>query len=185
MGLALHRMSFADFLAWEQAQPDRHEFHRGEVFAMVGGTARHNRVILNLATALLPHLDGTPCQLFTETMKLALADETVLYPDLMVACGGPLAGDEQAIANPKLVVEVLSPSTRGYDKRDKFMLYRSLPSLREYALVDPSSRAVEVFTWTDAGWLLADQTGRAELRLASVALQLPQAELFKGVALAA
>jgi hypothetical protein len=74
MGLPIARLTLTEFLAWEAEQPDRHEFHRGEVFAMVGGTARHHRVILNLAARLGEHLDGSGCQVFAETMKLQLAD---------------------------------------------------------------------------------------------------------------
>ena len=80
------------------------------------------------------------------------------------------------------MIEVLSPSTSGYDKRDKFALYRTLPSLREYALVDPVTRQVEVFTKAEAGaWRFTDQSGAEALTLASIALELPVAAVFKGV----
>lgn len=174
-------LTLAQFLAWEGEQPERHEFYRGEVIAMVGGTARHNRVILNLAGRLSEHLDGTGCQVFAETMKVQLADEAILYPDVLVACGKPEAGDEQVVRDPKLIIEVLSPSTKGYDRRNKFILYRTLPSLQEYVLIDPSTREVEVFTLTDGGWLLTDQTKAAELRLASIAATLSIDAVFKGV----
>jgi Uma2 family endonuclease len=127
MGVPLQKMSLVDFLVWEESQPQRHEFFRGETFAMVGGTARHNRVILNLASRIGDHLDGSSCQVFAENMKVQIA-EGMLYPDVMVTCGKSEAGDEQMVNDPKLIIEVLSPSTRGYDKRDKFILYRSLPS---------------------------------------------------------
>jgi Uma2 family endonuclease len=181
MGLPIARLTLTEFLAWEAEQPDRHEFYRGEVFAMVGGTARHHRVILNLAARLGEHLDGSGCQVFAETMKLQLADEAVLYPDLMVSCGKALAGDEQVVTDPKLVIEVLSPSTMGYDRRNKFILYRSLPSLREYVLIDPASREVEVFTLTDGGWLLSDQTRAPALSLGSIGAVVPMAAVFRGV----
>jgi Uma2 family endonuclease len=181
MGLPLKKMTVAEFLVWEEQQPDRHEFYRGETFAMVGGTARHNRVILNLASRIADHLDATPCQVFAENMKVQLA-QGVLYPDVVVTCGKAEAGDEQTIADPKLVIEVLSPSTKGYDKRDKFILYRTLPSLREYVLIDPSERRVEVFTLTEAGaWLLTDQTGTDNLTLTSIDCNLSMALVFKGV----
>ena len=112
MGPPLQRMTCAEFLAWEEQQPDGHEFYGGEIFAMVGGTARHNRVILNLASRIADPLDGTPCQVFAEHMKVQLADG-VLYPDVMVTCGQPEAGDEQAISDPKLIIEVLSPQHHG------------------------------------------------------------------------
>ncbi len=182
MGLPLHKPTLAEFLAWEGDQADRHEFYRGDVFAMVGGTARHNRVIMNLGSRIADHLDGTGCQVFAESMKVQIA-EGVLYPDLVVTCGKPDAGDEQILADPTLIIEVLSPSTRGYDKRDKFALYRSITSLREYALIDPGTRQVEVFTLAEAGaWLFTDQTAAGVLTLRTVDLVLPFDQVFKGVA---
>ena len=181
MGMPLQKMTMAEFLVWEEAQPDRHEFHRGETFAMVGGAARHNRVILNLASRIGELLDGTPCQVFAESMKVQIA-EGILYPDVLVTCGKAEAGDEKIITDPKLVIEVLSPSTKGYDQRDKFALYRGLPSLLEYALIDPATRQVEVFTLGDAGrWMFTDQTRGSDLVLTSIGLTLPLALVFKGV----
>lgn len=185
MGLPLSKMTLAEFLAWEGEQPERHEFFRGETFAMVGGTWRHNRVVLNLASRIGEHLDGTPCQVFAESVKVRLS-EAVLYPDVMVTCGKAEAGDELAVTDPKLVIEVLSPGTKGYDKRDKFILYRTLASLREYVLIDPAQRQVEVFTLAEAGtWLLTDQTRAEVLTLASIDFTLPMAAVFKGVEAAA
>ena len=181
MGMPLQKMSTTEFLAWEEHQPERHEFYLGETFAMVGGTARHNRVILNLASRIGDHLDGTTCQVFAENMKVQIA-EGVLYPDVMVTCGKAQAGDEQTVTDPKLIIEVLSPSTRGYDKRDKFILYRTLASLREYALIDPAKRQVEVFTLAEGGtWTLTDQTAADMLTLASIDCKLSMESVFKGV----
>jgi len=182
MGLPLAKMTLDEFLVWEEREPERNEFYRGEVFAMVGGTARHNRVILNLAGRIGDHLDGSPCQVFAESMKVQV-NEGILYPDVMVTCGKAQAGDEKIIADPKLVIEVLSPSTSGYDKRDKFALYRWLPSLHEYALIDPATRQIEVFTKAEFGstWLFKDQSNAEALVLASIGLTLPTAAVFKGV----
>jgi Uma2 family endonuclease len=150
---------------------------------MVGGTARHNRVILNLAGRINDHLDGTGCQVFAENLKVQLADEGSLYPDVMVTCGRAEAGDELVVTDPKLIIEVLSPSTKGYDKRDKFILYRTLSSLREYVLIDPDKRQVEVFTLAEGGaWLLTDQTNTGALRLQAIDLVMPFEQVFKGLA---
>ena len=185
MGLPVEKKTLVEFLAWEERQPDRNEFLRGETFAMVGGTARHNRVIMNLGSRIAEHLDGTGCQAFSESMRVQIP-EGILYPDVVVTCGKAEAGDEKIITDPKLVIEVLSPSTKGYDQRDKFVLYRSLPSLREYALIDPSDRRVEVFTLADAGaWLLVDQTKAGALTLRSIDLSIPMDAVFKGVERAA
>ncbi len=181
MGMPLQKMTMAEFLAWEAEQTERHEFYRGETYAMVGGSARHNRVILNLASRIGDHLDGTPCQVFAESIKVGLA-EGYLYPDVMVTCGKAVAGDEQIISDPKLVIEVLSPSTKGYDRRDKFILYRSLDSLREYVLIDPAERRVEVHTIAGVdSWTLVDQSKGAELTLSSIDLTMPMEAVFKGV----
>ena len=175
-------MTWTGFLAWEAHQTERHEFVGGETFAMTGGTARHNRVILNLVSRIGDLLGGTTCQVFAGSMKVQFADG-VLYPDLMVTCGKAEAGDEQVVTDPKLIVEVLSPGTRGYAQRDKFILYRTLTSLREYVLIDPAKRQVEVFTLGDGGgaWTLTDQTAAEVFTLASINCRLPMEFVFKGV----
>jgi Uma2 family endonuclease len=175
------KMDLTEFLDWEVHQPERHEFFRGETFAMVAGTARHNRVVLNLASLIGDHLDGSRCQVFAGSMKVQIADG-VLYPDVIVTCGKAEAGDEQSVTEPKLIIEVLSASTSGYDKRDKFILYRTLASLREYVLIDPTKRQVEVFTLAEAGaWLLTDQTTADVLSLVSLDCKLPMELVFKGL----
>ena len=178
----VQRMTLVEFLAWEEAQPARHEFIGGEIFPVVAGIARHNRVILNLARHIGDHLDGTPCQVSAESMKVQITDG-ILYPDVMVTCGKAEAGDEQTVIEPKLIIDVLSPSISGYDQRDKFILYRTMASLREYVLIDPTKRQVESFTLTDGGsWLLTDQTNFIDLTLSSIDLKLPMELVFKGVA---
>lgn len=119
-------------------------------------------------------------------MKLPTADG-VLYPDVLVTCGKAEAGDEQAVTDSKLIVEVLSPGARGYDQPDKFIVYRTLASLREYVVIDPTKRQVEVFSWVNEGaWLLtdqirSDQTIAGVLSLASIDCKLAMEVVFKGV----
>ena len=181
MGTRPQKMTMAEFLTWEAKQPERYEFYRGDVFVMTGSSARLNRVILNLASRIGDHLDGTACQVFAQGVKVGLVDG-YLYPDVMVTCGKALAGDEQVIHDPKLVIEVLSPSAKGYDKRDKFTLYRTLASLREYVLIDAEDRRVEVFTLAGAdSWTLVDQSRAAVLTLGSIDLALPMEAIFQGV----
>ena len=148
-------MTLTEFLDWEAKQSERHEFYRGETFARCGETARHNRVVLNLASRIVNHLNGTPCQVFAMSMKVQILDG-MLYPDVMVTCAKAEAGDELTVTNPRLIIEVISP---GCDKRYKFTLYRTLASLREYVLIDPARRQVELFTLAqDGAWLPAEQT---------------------------
>jgi Uma2 family endonuclease len=183
MGLPIRKMTLEEFLEWEEAQPERHEFWRGEIFAMVGEALRHNRVVLNLARRIGDHLDGSGCQVFTENVKVRLGDDGILYPDVVVTCHSDMAGSESWITEPRLIVEVLSPSTMAYDRGDKFALYRMLPSLQAYVLVNPAKWRVEVFTRGEAGtWLFADQTDAKALTLASIDLTVPFDHLFKGTA---
>jgi Uma2 family endonuclease len=182
MGVPMHRLSLAEYMAWEAEQEGRNEFCRGEVFAMVGGRRGHSRVIANLVRHLGNHLDGTPCQVFSEGMKVQIGDDTVLYPDVFVTCDKSFRFDELAITEPILVVEVLSPATQGYDRSAKFASYRRLASLREYALIDPDSRRVEVFRPAEDGhWKLFDMTDGEALALDSVGCTISLAAVFQGM----
>ena len=175
-------MTLTEFLDWEAKQSERHEFYRGETFARCGETARHNRVVLNLASRIGNHLNGTPCQVFAANMKVQISDG-VLYPDVMVTCAKAEAGDEQTVTAPRLIIDVLSPDTNGHNQRDKFNLYRTLASLREYVLIDPVTRRVEVFTLAPVVgvWLPADQSQVSALTLSSIDCTLPMESVFKGV----
>ena len=182
MALPAHKPTLADYLVWEEAQPERHEFYRGEFFAMVGGRRINGLVTGNLYAALRQRLQGSPCKAFFESMKLQVADDAIFYPDLFVTCDAADLKTEQVFRQPLLVVEVLSDSTQAFDRGLKFAAYRQLDSLREYALIDPDSRRVEVFRRNERLLFeLHDQTGTAELYLASVDLHLPMAELFDGL----
>ena len=97
--MPLPKMTLAEFLVWEEEQTERHEFYRGEIFAMVSGTARHNRVILNLASRISDHLDGTPCQVFAAGVKVGIA-EGFLYPDVMVTCATYRRQKPRALRHP-------------------------------------------------------------------------------------
>jgi Uma2 family endonuclease len=182
MGTALPKLSLEAYLAWENEQPDKHEFHRGEVFAMVGGRRVHGVVVTNLTAALRPALRGTPCRVFSESMKVQPADDTILYPDLFVTCDPADLRTEMIFRAPKLVIEVLSPTTQAYDRSLKFALYRRMASLQEYALVDPDTRRVEVFRiGRDGLWVLHDMSDGPMLALASIGCELPMSEVFDGV----
>lgn len=182
MGVPLHKLSLAEYMAWEAEQEGRNEFHRGEVFAMVGGRRGHGRIIANLVRHLGNHLDGTPCQVFSEGLKVQISDDTVLYPDVFVTCDKRFRSDELVVTEPVMVVEVLSPATQSYDRSQKFAFYRRLPSLREYALIDPDTRRVEVFRPAEDGhWKLFDMSDSNALSLESVGCDIELAAVFQGM----
>ena len=182
MGVPLHGKSVAEYLAWESDQAGRNEFWRGEVFAMVGSKRGHGRVIANLMRHLGNHLDDTPCQAFSENMKVQVGQEAVLYPDVFVTCDREFTASQAVFTAPVLVIEVLSPSTQAYDRSKKFAIYRQLTSLREYALIDPDSRRVEVFRPAEDGhWKLFDMSDDDALILESVGCRLALLDVFKGM----
>ena len=175
-------LSLEAYLAWEEDQPERHEFHRGEVFAMVGAKRVHGRVVGNIERELGMLLKGTPCQTFHEGMKVQIADDTVLYPDVFVTCDKADLATDRIFTAPTLVIEVLSPSTQGYDRSQKFALYRRIPALQEYILVDPDTRRVESFRrGVDGLWVLHDMSDGDTLEVASLGLHVPLAEVFAGI----
>lgn len=182
MGSPLPKLTLEDYLRWENEQPDRHEFHRGEVFAMVGGRRVHGRVVANLVRSLGNALSGSKCQVFAESMKVQPSDDTILYPDVFVTCDPGDLRAEMIFRAPTLVIEVLSPTTQAYDRSQKFALYRRLASLKEYALVDPETRRIEVFrVGADGLWVLHDMSESVVLTLTSVGFEMTLSDVFEGV----
>lgn len=176
------KMSLQAYLEWENQQPDRNEFVAGEVFAMVGARRVHGRVVSNLNRELGNLLRGSPCQVFSEGMKVQVADDTVLYPDVFVTCDKADLATDQIFRAPVLVVEVLSPGTQSYDRSRKFALYRRIPALQEYILVDPDTRRVEGFRRNEQGqWVLHDMSDGELLEAASIGATVPLAEVFDGI----
>jgi Uma2 family endonuclease len=166
MGAPLHK-SLTEYLTWEDHQDTRSEFYRSEVFPMVGGRRGHGRVVANLIRHLGNHLDGrSPCQAFSENMKVQVGDEAMLYPDVFVTCDERFSAIDPVFTEPLLIIEVLSPSTQRSDGSEKFAIYRRLSSLQEYVLVDLETRRIEVFRpVADGNCLYLDMTAQGLLRL--------------------
>jgi Uma2 family endonuclease len=176
------KLTLEAYLAWENEQPERHEFHQGEVFAMVGARRAHGRVVSNLNRRFSEAPDGSPCQVFTEGMKVQIGEDTVLYPDVFVTCDKADLATDMIFRAPMLVVEVLSPSTQAYDRSAKFALYRRIPALQEYILVDPEPRRVEAFRrGADDRWVLDDMSESGTLEAASVGCRVAMVDVFDGI----
>ena len=182
MGHAQPIFSLDDFLAWEQTQTERHEYVCGEVFSMVGARRVHGIVSLNIAAGLKAQLRGSPCRVFTESMQLKAAPNVLFYPDVFVTCDAADLRTELLFSAPTVVAEVLSPSTQAFDRGQKFSWYRRLASLREYLLVDPDSREMELFRrGADGLFTLHDLTGMPQVELTSIGCSLPAEEIFDGL----
>jgi Uma2 family endonuclease len=185
MGHAAHRpaLTAADYLAWEHAQPERHEFVDGEVFALAGAEDRHVTVSGNLYIALRQHLSGSPCRTYMGDMRVHVAAvNSYFYPDVVVTCSPADLASSSVKTEPTLLIEVLSPSTASYDMGLKFAHYRRLPSLQEYAWVDLDSRTANVYRkGPDGLWVLHPFGAGETVALASVALEITAAKLFEEV----
>jgi Uma2 family endonuclease len=173
-----------DYLAWEEQQPEKHEYLAGEVFAMVGARREHVVVSGNLYAAFRQRLRGGPCQAYVSDLKLRVeAVDAFFYPDVMVSCEPRDHAAVQFIEHPILIVEVLSESTAAFDRGDKFAAYRTLPSLQEYVLVDIPSRRVETFRRTaDSDWLFHEhRPERGDCHFPAVGVSIPFDEIFENV----
>jgi Uma2 family endonuclease len=143
-----------EYLDLEEQAEYKSEYYQGEIFAMSGGSPNHALIAANLIATLRSQLKGTGCRVFTGDLRVHIpASGLYTYPDVTVVCGRlELTGDRQDnLANPVILVEVLSPGTESYDRGQKFSLYRSIPSLREYVLVSQDRISVEVFRRNDVG----------------------------------
>lgn len=178
------QLSFEDWLAAERESLDeRTEYIGGEVFAMAGGTAEHNAIISNINGLLWAQTKGRPCHVYASGMKLHIESaDAGRYPDLMALCGDQRFHDDRRdlLLNPSLICEVLSSSTEGYDRGDKFALYRSVPSLQEYLLVAQHRVQVDLYTRDDTGrWILTSfDRPTDEVTLPSIDCRLALADVY-------
>ena len=144
-----------EYLAFEEAVPERHEFVRGRIYAMSGGVWAHEAVKINVTTALRTATRGRGCAIGGSDLRVWIpAAEAFKYPDASALCGRPELREPArnvSLLNPSLIVEVLSPSTEAYDRAEKFALYQRLDSLREYVLIAQDRMRIERFT-RDADW---------------------------------
>ena len=170
---APRRCTVEEYFALEERGDVRHEFFEGEVFAMAGESTAHNLIAGNLYSALRTAVRGRGCRVFMEGIQLAVREgRHYAYPDVMVTCDPADLQAPRRVRHPVLLVEVLSPLTAAYDRRQKFRQYKQLPALRHYLLVSQSQWLVEWFRRTpDDGWLYEALTEPAE-RLAIPALNL-------------
>lgn len=170
------------YLDLERQAETKSEFHDGRIYAMAGGSLNH--ALLSAAiTALLYRQMPPGCRTVTSDLRIKVAVAGLYtYPDCSVICGEPqYFGDQQdVVLNPLLIVEVLSPSTEGYDRGKKFELYRTIESFREYLLVHQDRRHVEHYSKQDDGsWILREHSGvDGTVAIARLGVQITLAELY-------
>ena len=181
MGLPVAKLNLDQFIDWENEQVERHEFYRGEIFSMVGVRRVHGLVGLNVAMSLRQQLKDSPCAVFVESLKVRV-NGNIFYPDVFVTCDKTDLQTDMIFTAPTVIVEVLSPSTQAFDRGLKFAAYRNIASLKEYLLVDPDTRVVELYRrGADELFTLHDYTDQASCELKSIACVLATTDIFEGL----
>lgn len=175
------------YLAWEERNPSKHEYLAGEIFAMVGATDAHVTITGNLFTLLRAHVRGRPCRVYMADMKLRVdTADAFFYPDLLVTCAPEDHVSSRFKRQPTLLVEVLSATTAAFDRGQKFAIYRQLPSLREYVLIEQDRMSVECFRRDERNrWVLQAYGPGDQVELSSLEFGTTIEALYEDVALPA
>ena len=175
-------MTVEEYLEYEEQSPLRHEYVNGAIYVMSGVSVAHARITLGLASAFRSHLRGGPCEAFSTDLKLLIRSDTdriFYYPDVMVACQRDDWGPN-FVRNPKLVAEILSPSTKHIDRREKAMTYRRIASVEEYVLVAQDELQVIVQRRAE-NWRPQSYSGpEATAEFRSIALSVPLSQIYEG-----
>ena len=180
------KLTAGEYLEIERRAEFKSEFYNGEMFAMAGASREHNRLKENLIGELFSRLKGGPCQTFSSDQRVSVASTGLYtYPDIVILCGEGVYDpkDRDTLTNPTAIIEVLSPSTEGYDRGAKFRNYRQLPSLIEYVLVAQDEPVCERYVrQTDGSWALVTFTGlSANLAFTSIPVQVLLSDVYAGV----
>jgi len=179
------RFTFEEYLAWEEQQLDKHEFFNGEVYDMAGATFDHGKIALNLHRIIGSQSDQTGCQSNGPDLKVQCPTGLCTYPDVVVLCGKPEFGEGKKLVllNPKMIFEVLSPSTMAYDRGKKSKHFRTIKSLTHYVLVSQNQPWVEIYSReAGRGWHYSEyESGSFELPATSSPIKFELAEIYKGI----
>ena len=184
MQSAINFLTVEEYFNLEQTSEILHEYVDGEVFAMAGASEQHNFITGNIYTSFRSHLRGTPCRTFASDMKVKVKVQKAdifYYPDIIVTCD-PNDNERYFKTSPKLIIEVLSNSTKTIDKREKRLNYQNIESLQEYVLISQDEIKVEVYRKNDQGnWLMQTLGKEDELYLNSINLTITMAEIYEDV----
>ena len=177
------RMTPEEFFAWEKTQETRYEYVNGDVIAMAGGTIAHNDLAVSLVLRLAPHAKSRGCRINVADVKVQIR-RRYRYPDVVVTCDDR---DKRAInlfQYPKVIVEVLSPSTESTDRGKKWREYQSIDTLQEYVLVSPNEVAIEVYRRrADGIWEYVTYEAGSQFHLESLEFACAIEEIYESVVL--
>jgi Uma2 family endonuclease len=175
--------SLDDYFSFQRSFEGKLEYLNGEINRMPSESAGHNRISRNVLKLFDAALTGSSCETFGSDMRVSTPSGLYTYPDASIICGPKVSDASETITNPIVIVEVLSDSTRNYDRGEKFELYRSIPALRHYLLIEQSFRHVEHRRLqTDGSWSheIAESPDQI-VHLPEAGIDLQVAQIYEGV----
>ena len=193
-----HFISTNAYFEIDTKSNDKYEYSEGEIFLMVGASPEHNTIVSNILVLLSNYFksigqklnfENLDCRVLTSTQKVAVQDKNYFYPDILIVCGKIESPDNDSniILNPKVLVEVLSPSTEIYDRTIKLFKYQQIPALKEYLIVHQSQQIVELYSRDSEGWryynfeFLKDSKEKCEILLKSIGCTLQFKDVYEKV----
>lgn len=179
-------ISVEEYLEMEDHSQQKHEYYKGEVFAMAGAGFVHNQIASNILMDIGQYLKDKNCRIYGSDLKIQIeANSLFTYPDLSIICDGPQfwKNRKDTITNPSVIIEILSPDTMSYDRGDKFALYRNIPSLKEYILISSTEILLEKFTKQSLHeWLLTEYKSAGDaIAVDTIGYQTHLKELYRDV----
>lgn len=176
-------MSPEVYLEIERAATEKHEYHKGEIYAMAGASMAHCDIASNLSTLIGPFLRNKGCKIYGSDFRVYIPlEEVFTYPDLSIVCGKSETEYTDNLTNPIVIIEILSPSTKDYDRGTKFGFYRRIKTLKEYILIDSTAVGVEIYTRENNGWVLKDLRTRYDLlHISTIDLEILLKDIYVDV----
>ena len=175
-------MSVEQYFELEENSPDtRYEYSDGYVYMMSGGSANHAAISGNIYAILRSFLRGSQCRVYNSDMKVRVSEKQYFHPDLTVSCDPYDRGTVSVIRSPRLVVEVLSPSTEARDRGRKLQCYLACPTIEEYLLVDARSMRIEIYRKEQKKWIYEAFEDDDEVKLNALNVRFPIEDAYEDV----
>jgi Uma2 family endonuclease len=175
-------MSVEEYFELEENHPDtRYEYLDGYVYMMSGGSANHAAISGNIYAILKNALRGGPCRAYNSDMKVRVSEKRYFHPDVTVSCDPRDRGTTAVLQSPRLVVEVLSPSTEARDRGRKLQCYLACPSVEEYLLVDARSMRIEIYRKEQKKWVYEAFEAGDEVELTTLGVRFPIGDAYEDV----
>lgn len=177
--------TISEYLKMEKEALEKHEYYKGEIFAMAGAGNVHNIIFKNTFGNLFIALKGKNCQPYGSDLRIHIPENSLFtYPDISIICGEIISSkeDEETATQRTVIIEILSPFTKNYDRGEKFMLYRGIPALKEYILIDSESIHAEHFAINKEGlWQLKEYNKHEEkIMIETLSVQLLLQDVYEG-----